>query len=310
MKWKQKALLQNLVARLPLSLSYSLHYYLQRKAGSIGTVDLTRRLRTGLDLAECIVSQGRSVESGVFLELGTGLQVALPLVLWLLGASEITTVDLHRYLRPELVGDDVRRMRQEFEEIKVLLGKTPGTHFSTDRLTALLGAGDELERLLEIAHINYQAPVDAINPQIGSHTIDYHVSYSVFQHIPPESLKVVVSQARRVLKPGGLFVHWIDLSDHYSHMDSSISAVNFLRFSEREWMKLAGNMYMYQNRLRIDDYVHLINDEGGKVLKLIDHVNERSLELLQKGFPLDARFANKDARTNATSNAWLICAFT
>ena len=115
MKWRQKAILQSLVARLPLRLSYSIHYYLQRRSGGLRRVDLSHRLKMGLDLMECIVRQGRSVESGVFLEIGTGLQITLPLVLWLCGASEITTVDLNHYLKAELVGGDEFRMRTHFE---------------------------------------------------------------------------------------------------------------------------------------------------------------------------------------------------
>jgi SAM-dependent methyltransferase len=309
MKWRQKALLQGLVARLPLHLSHSVHYYLQRRSGGLGSVDLSHRLRTGLDLAECIVKQGRSVESGVFLEIGTGLQVTLPVVLWLCGAAEITTVDLNHYLKAELVGRDAFRMRTHFDEMLRLLGNTPGTRLSVERLNALLAVGDDIDRVLKAAHIRYLAPADATRLDLRPHTIDYHVSYAVLQHIPPEILRDIIAEARRLLKPGGLFVHWIDLSDHFSHGDHSISAVNFLRFSEKEWGRLSGNRFMYQNRLRIDDYIQMLNGMGAAVLSVDQHVNPHALELLQKGFPLDARFAAKDPRSNATTNAWVVCEF-
>jgi SAM-dependent methyltransferase len=266
-------------------------------------------LKTGLDLAECIVRQGRSVESGVFLEIGTGLQATLPLVLWLCGASEITTVDINHYLQAELVGGDVFRMRTHFEEIVRLLGNTAGTRLSVERLNSLLAVGDDIERVLKAAHTRYLAPADAARLEISPHTIDYHVSYSVLQHIPPDILRNVIAEARRLLKPGGLFVHWIDLSDHFSHGDHSISAVNFLRFSEKEWLRLSGNRFMYQNRLRIDDYIQILNSMGAFILSVDEHVNVPALELLQKGFSLDGRFAAKDPRTNATTNAWVVCEF-
>jgi SAM-dependent methyltransferase len=173
----------------------------------------------------------------------------------------------------------------------------------------LLAVGDDLDRVLKVAHIAYHAPSDASHLDISPHTIDYHVSYSVLQHIPPEILRTIITEARRLLKPGGLFVHWIDLSDHFSHGDHSISAVNFLRFTEKQWGRLAGNRYMYQNRLRIDDYTQILNEMGATILSVREHINEPALELLQKGFPLDGRFAKKDARTNATTNAWVICSF-
>ena len=309
MKWRQKALLQRLVARLPLHLSQSVHYYLQRRSGGLGKVDLPHRLKMGLDLAECIVKQGRSVESGVFLEIGTGLQVTLPIVLWLCGASEITTVDLNHYLQAELVGKDEFRMRTHFEEMLRLLGNTPGTRLSVERFNSLLAVGDDIDRVLKAAHIRYQAPADAAHLDLSAHTIDYHVSYAVLQHIPPDILRNIITEARRLLKPGGLFVHWIDLSDHFSHGDHSISSVNFLRFSEKEWDRLAGNRFMYQNRLRIDDYIQILKGMGAAILSVNAHVNPHALELLQKGFPLDNRFAAKDPRTNATTNAWVVCEF-
>ena len=309
MKWRQKALLQGLVARLPLRLSYSIHYYLQHRSGGLRRVDLSHRLKMGLDLMECIVKQGRSVESGVFLEIGTGLQITLPLVLWLCGASEITTVDLNHYLKAELVGGDEFRMRTHFEQIVRLLGNTPGTRLSVERLNALLAVGDDIDRVLKAAHIRYQAPADATRLDITPHTIDYHVSYAVLQHIPPDILRSIIAEARRLLKPGGLFVHWIDLSDHFSHGDHSISSINFLRFSEKEWDRLSGNRYMYQNRLRIDDYVRILTEMDATILSVKEHVNPSALELLQKGFPLDSRFASKDPRTNAVTNAWVVCEF-
>ncbi|HEX7574175.1 MAG TPA: class I SAM-dependent methyltransferase, partial [Bacteroidota bacterium] len=190
-----------------------------------------------------------------------------------------------------------------------LLGNTPGTRLSVERLNTLLAVGDDIDRVLKAAHIRYLAPADARHLEISPHTIDYHVSYAVLQHIPPDILRSIIAESRRLLKPGGLSVHWIDLSDHFSHGDHSISAVNFLRFSEKEWDRLSGNRYMYQNRLRIDDYVRILTEMGATILSVNEHVNASALELLQKGFPLDGRFAAKDPRTNATTNAWVVSEF-
>ena len=53
------------------------------------------------------------------LEVGTGRRLNVPLILWLLGAEKITSVDLNRYLRPELVAVDMdhyRNRRQWLED--------------------------------------------------------------------------------------------------------------------------------------------------------------------------------------------------
>ena len=38
-----------------------------------------------------------------------------------------------------------------------------------------------------------------------------------------------------MLSPQGLALYYIDLSDHFSHDDHSISAINFLQFSDEQW---------------------------------------------------------------------------
>ena len=49
----------------------------------------------------------------------------------------------------------------------------------------------------------------------------------------------------------------VDYSDHFSHSDQTISSINFLRYSDDEWQRYAGNRYMYMNRLRHDDVLAL-----------------------------------------------------
>jgi hypothetical protein len=46
----------------------------------------------------------------------------------------------------------------------------------------------------------------------------------------------------------------IDLSDHFSHFDDSVSPYNFIRYSDRRW-SLVNSALLYQNRLRRSDYV-------------------------------------------------------
>jgi hypothetical protein len=64
------------------------------------------------------------------------------------------------------------------------------------------------------------------------------------------------------VRAGGLFVHFIDHSDHFSHSDATISPINFLKHCESDWQGYAGNRYMYMNRLRHDDMIELIRESG------------------------------------------------
>jgi hypothetical protein len=64
----------------------------------------------------------------------------------------------------------------------------------------------------------------------------------------------IINEGNRILSEEGLFVHLIDCSDHFSHNDKSISRINFLQYNVTQWNKLAGNRYVYVNRLRHDDF--------------------------------------------------------
>ena len=60
-------------------------------------------------------------------------------------------------------------------------------------------------------------------------------------------------------------LHFIDMSDHFAHLGKSISAYNFLKFSETQW-NLIDNSIQPQNRLRICDYTTLLKNAQFKVV--------------------------------------------
>ena len=85
-----------------------------------------------------------------------------------------------------------------------------------------------------------------------------------------------------------------------------MSSVNFLQFSESKWDRLAGNRYMYHNRLRVDEFRELLEGLDLEVLAFDIKVDETAVDILKRGFPLAERFQNKDYRTNAASEAWMV----
>ena len=64
------------------------------------------------------------------------------------------------------------------------------------------------------------------------------------------------------MKDDGITIHFIDLSDHFQHQDKSITSINFLHYSEKEWERIAGNQFAYCNRLRAGDYLALFEEAG------------------------------------------------
>lgn len=306
MNWKRKALYQNLVALLPAKLSYAVYYFIQRKFGDLRTLDPKPSLLTGRKILDHIHRQGQTVQSKSFLEVGTGRRLNVPIALWLCGASRVITVDLNPYLKAELVREDVSYIKRHQSEIRGLFGKYAEEPVFQEQFQKLVRANDDFDSLLEMMHIQYVAPADATRLDLPSQSVDYHFSNVVLQYVPLDALKGLLREGKRLLRKDGLSIHFIDCSDNFMHSDEAISSINFLQFSERQWTKYAGNRYVWHNRLRVDDYPNLFAEAGLRIASINTHVDQRALEALRAGFPLDQRFKGHNAESIATDLAWIV----
>jgi ubiquinone/menaquinone biosynthesis C-methylase UbiE len=141
-----------------------------------------------------------------------------------------------------------------------------------------------------LRNIVYLAPADAANTDLPDASIDYHISTTVFEHIPGEDIERILKEAKRILKEDGVAIHFIDLSDHFQHQDNSITRINFLRYSEKEWNKIAGNEFAYCNRLRASDYLALFKRAGFDVCRKEVREDKEARESMENGFMVDERF--------------------
>lgn len=307
MHWKVKAFIQNAVAKLPSPLSHTVYYHLQRSFGGLASINPTKAVQAAMEIATAISQNGRPLHDSVFLEVGTGRRLVLPIVMWLLGASRVFTVDLHRYLKAELVADDMACLRLQRDAIFEVLSALPLRRDRFEQLLTLSFHTDGLDALLEMCNIQYMAPADAARLPLGDGTIDFHVSSNVFEHIPPNSLASILREATRLLRHNGLAIHRIDHSDHFSHSDRTLSPIHFLRYNEKQWSRFAGNRYMYMNRLQIDDYERIFCSNGHEVLALVGEPNHELLKQLQQcPPPLGERFVAKPERTLATVQSMFV----
>ncbi|MDB5034793.1 MAG: methyltransferase family protein [Chlorobi bacterium] len=306
MHWKQKARIQNTISRLPSPVRDVAYYFVQRKLGGLSDTNPTIHLEAAIEAATHIERQGRAVEGKTFLEIGSGRNLKVPVGLWLCGAGTIITVDLYRYLKVELLNETIAYIRTHGEEIVKLYGVFAERPIFRERMAMLGSAPTELEPLLRFLGMEYHAPADARALKMPDASIDYQVSYTVFEHIPTDILAAILREMNRVLRPDGLLVDLVDFSDHYSHSDESISRINFLQFSDSEWARYGGNRYMYHNRMRVDDCVALFERAGMKVLEVAANIDQRSLDELRGGFQLNEKFRGKDEVTIATRNAWIV----
>ena len=58
----------------------------------------------------------------------------------------------------------------------------------------------------------------------------------------------------------------IDLRDHYSYFDPSVSVYRFLKYSDRAW-RLWNPPLHYQNRMRASEFRELFAGEGWEIVK-------------------------------------------
>lgn len=307
MHWKLKAKIQNAVAWLPASASYETYYRIQRYFGGLRRLNPISRLTAGIETWKRIQKQGWFPSGKVFFEVGTGRVPLVPLAFWLMGAKKTITIDLNPYLKEELIADALGYISNHEEEILNLFGSL----INKNRLDQLLEFGRSRRRksseVLDLARIEYMAPGDAAATRLPERSIDFHASYTVFEHIPKTALKRILEEGNRIIRDDGLFVHRIDYSDHFSHSDKSISAINFLQYSDAEWERYAGNRYMYMNRLRQDDFVDLFESVGHLIVETETNTDTRVHELLRNGnLHLNERFSSKPQEVLEIRGAWMI----
>ncbi|QDU55345.1 hypothetical protein Pan181_15340 [Aeoliella mucimassa] len=306
MHWKYKAFIQNLVASLPEQLALSVYYPIQRRFGGLRRIDPTKRLQAAIETWDRIVATGRNPKGGVFFEVGTGRMVSVPIAYWLMGAKKTITVDLNRYLKHELILESLDYIRTNRSQMEQLFAE----RLIPDRfdfLCELAEAHPSIDTILTSFQVEYASPADAAHTHLASDSIDYHTSYTVLEHIPPQVLADILSEAQRITKPHGLIVHGVDYTDHFSHNDSTIDAINFLQFTTREWDRLAGNRFMYMNRLRHSDYLRTFNKSGLEIVADDPQIDPSLVAKVQQGdAPLAAEFKDRPADDLAATFAWIV----
>ncbi len=82
--------------------------------------------------------------------------------------------------------------------------------------------------------------------------------------------------------------HFIDMSDHFAHMDNKITIYNFLRFTNKEW-KWIDNSIQPMNRLRINNYRDIYKQLGIPISQEINYDGkEEDLEKIRLAEPFNS----------------------
>ncbi len=294
MNWKMKALVQNTVAVLPDRLAQPVYYRIQKKFGDPAS-DIAPRYRSAALMGGWARRFHEGMQGARVLEIGTGRAIDVPIACYLMGAEKIVSVDLNHYLRPELVRQSARYLAAHRDEIIRLLSDAAEPQGVSERLQELLaldaGADDFPDELMALINLEYRPGSDARELPFADASFDYALSLNVFEHIPEAVLRAILEEEKRLLGECGAMIHFIDPSDHFAHTDPSISEINFLRYSDRQWRRLGGNRFMYHNRLRASDYLAMFAGLGLRLMHKEERLDFRCLSELRQGFPLAPRFS-------------------
>lgn len=300
MNWRVKAGIQRFCAALPFAQE-TVYWFIQRHFGTLRHPnDPTFIFQEAARMAQELEVLGFSLSGARVMEVGTGRALDMPVAMYLCGAASTITFDLHPYLKNCRVEDTLEFIREHRQQVRDIFLPVATDGQLGRRLESLCEIGSCRE-LCEMASISTRAPADATRTGLDSGSIDVHISYTVFEHIPAAVLKGILIEAGRVLAPGGVTLHHIDLSDHFARDDSSLSRIHFLKYPDKRWARIAGNQYAYQNRLREPEYRRLYEEAGHEILAWKCWQDERSLAELKAGFVVSPEFQGHSAETLCTT---------
>lgn len=263
-KWILKAIVQKAISFLPRK--ERINFFFQKhvtKGVDLDDQHFAYKLEAARDHLRFYGRFGSVArQTAEVLELGTGWYPIVPTVLYLAGFQRTTSIDLRRWMDPTRQRIAFTRIL-DYHDRGLLQAYAPDIdperlaalrEFISGPLPADVSEGNALIRL------NYRV-MDATRLDLPDASFDFICSNNTFEHVYAGVLKDILREFKRVLKPDGTMSHFIDLSDHFAHMDGSINIYNFLRYTDKQW-RLIDNDIQPQNRLRWKDYLAMYADLG------------------------------------------------
>lgn len=220
---------------------------------------------------------GANLGSSVVFEIGTGRHLAVPLILRLFGVGRVVTADIEDILiRAQIV-----LMAESIAASEEILALARGYGLDIEEKLHLFkrleATGDKFE-LLRLLGVDFHPECnlsnsDAVERVIPAKT-DVAFSSNVLEHIPPDTLTLIFKNLVAINPGDFIQYHHVDLADHLFHSIPGLHPLNFYRYSSATWAILAGNRYMYTNRLTLNDYSSILEsaviDHKIDVLKKLD----------------------------------------
>jgi SAM-dependent methyltransferase len=252
---------------------------LQRRISTTGAMNEPRVMSGWADdVVEACKLGNVDVVGATMAEVGPGHSLGVAVALLLAGAARVHAVDVKRFADPT--------NPEPFKPIAEYCQANGKIHGQTPDLRELL------------KRLEYSIVDDSGNWPIPAGSLDVVYSYFSGEHlrVPAD----VLNETLRVLRPGGLCIHAIDLRDHLN-MDSNW--LNFLYYEPWMYEAMTSKRGQWCNRFRSPQWREIFADKFEIILF------REGTEPIPSHFRMDklaSQFKKYDEKTLAVSKIWVV----
>ncbi len=253
--WRLKMAMQWVLARIPLA----------ERTNYIVSRLINPRLHTAEEIAAQIpayamtlrdIRKTRPLADSRVVEIGTGWCPIAPLLASFSGVASVLTIDHYPHLTLSVTRELLLACKLTSVRLAELLSVNEDDLVS--QISALL-AESTLSGVLRSARIEY-APTLAALDGIPPNSVDLWYSYSVMENIPLDPLKRLMRTMSRTLAKDGVIFAAVGCQDPFTGNHASLGAIQYLRYSARQWERLAQHRLCTNNRMRCSDFVSLFKE--------------------------------------------------
>ena len=274
----------------------------ETRPAPFGRESLSSILDQGINAIHILKESGFRFSGSSIVELGIGRPPVVTLLLSFLHPRNLYIIDNNLLPDESAFFRSIKFLLEERGYIARQLSLDPEWIRETLERTAYMPV-DEVMRRLGIKH---QTLRDAPRLHLTDESVDLVFSKAVLEHLPPDTIRALLGEFKRVLRRDGKMLYDIDTADHWSRIDPSISSVNFLRFDERRWALFSLNPYYYQNRLRPFEYENLLEKAGFTIENRTAVIDPIALKQLDK-IEVCEKYRAVEKRGLATAGLRIFC---
>lgn len=304
MKWTTRAFIQRVLSKT--LGGETLYHKGQFYFGQLRDFNVDSKVGLGRRLLKALIKSGTTIAEQRAVEIGTGWAPTIPILFWLFRQKECDTYDISKILAPSLVVEAASQLANHAisQELLVDDQRRQEVEERKQSLKVLIARGAKGDEILKYCNIRYHAPANAAKTNLANESVDVVYSSTVLEHIPEPEIDRLFNESLRILRPGGHMVHLIDMNDHFTYNDQSISSINFLQFSEQSFKKY-NSKFLYQNRLRASKWRQIITDRGFEIVYWQPNTNQEVLKRLSS-FQLSEEFARMETNDLCTTSVYVV----